>query len=159
MWYLLVKNCNLLIFGFYLVLDFLFQKNLDCGWTWTEFWKSGLDLDRKIWQSAHLWYRAAINIAETSMVKDWIMTESTLRQWCTQVIFVESELSQCHKPFQSESSHKTVESLRVIGLQAGVNVDSKKMQHFSYVFIATKWRPKKHNAGAHQPKMWCPMLF
>jgi len=30
------------------------KKFLDCGWTWTEFQKSGMYLDRKIWQSAHL---------------------------------------------------------------------------------------------------------
>jgi len=41
-------------YGLNLDLDHTFEKNLDCGWTWTEFKKSGLDLDRKIWQSAHL---------------------------------------------------------------------------------------------------------
>jgi len=28
---------------------------LGYGWTWTEFENSRLDLDCKIWQSAHLW--------------------------------------------------------------------------------------------------------
>jgi len=70
--------------------------------------------------------------------------------------------SQNHKPFESESSKifssrvrvrvmtwssqsrvtKTVESLRVIGLQARVNVESDEISHFSYyILYAVKWRP------------------
>jgi len=37
---------------------------------------------------------------------------------------------------------KTVESLRVIGLQARVNVESHEISHFFYyIFYVTKWRP------------------
>jgi len=37
---------------------------------------------------------------------------------------------------------KTVESLRVIGLQARVNVESDEISHFSYyILYAVKWRP------------------
>jgi len=60
--------------------------------------------------------------------------------------------SQSHEPFESESSHshlkfcrvmtwssrvtRMVESLRVIGLQARVNVESYKISSFSYIFLA-----------------------
>ena len=37
---------------------------------------------------------------------------------------------------------ETVESLRVIGLQARVNVESHEVSHFFYyIFYVTKWRP------------------
>jgi len=37
---------------------------------------------------------------------------------------------------------KTVESLRVIGLQARVNVESHEISHFFYyISYATRWRP------------------
>jgi len=77
---------------------------------------------------------------------------NTFCQWCARVIFVKSESSQSHKPFESESSQnhlkifrvvsesshdlveservtKTVRSLRVIGLQARVNVQSHKIKN------------------------------
>jgi len=41
-------------FGLHLDLELTFENILDGSWTWTEFLKTGLDLDRKIWQSAHL---------------------------------------------------------------------------------------------------------
>ena len=45
--------------------------------------------------------------------------------------------SQSHESFESESSKNfssrvTVESLRVIGLQARVNVESNEISHFFY---------------------------
>ena len=53
--------------------------------------------------------------------------------------------SQRHEPFESESSEilssqsrvtRIVESLRVIDLQARVNVESYKISNFSYIFLA-----------------------
>jgi len=60
--------------------------------------------------------------------------------------------SQSHEPFESESSEilsshdlvessqsrvtRMFESLRVIGLQARVNVESYKISNFSYIFLA-----------------------
>jgi len=94
------------------------------------------------------------------------------------VIFVESESSQSHKPFESESSQsllkffessqshdlvessqswvtRTVESFRVIGLQARVNVESHEISRSFYdIFLlwngtqhAIKWRPIKLENG------------
>jgi len=60
---------------------------------------------------------------------------------------------------------KTVESLRVIGLEARVNVESHKISHFfSYIFYAMKWRPtyyetvpdKLENGAQHAIK-WRPI--
>jgi len=66
--------------------------------------------------------------------------------------------SQSHKPFESEAFKifsspvrvmtwpnrvtKTVESPRVIDLQARVNVESHEISHFFYyIFYAMKWHP------------------
>jgi len=65
--------------------------------------------------------------------------------------------SQSHKPFESESSNlnffgvesQTVESLRVIDLQARVSVESHEISHFlNYIFCAMKWRPTCHKMAA-----------
>jgi len=59
---------------------------------------------------------------------------------------------------------KTVESLRFIGLQARVMVESHEISHFFYyIFYATKWRPtcckmapdKLENGAQHAIK-WRP---
>jgi len=51
-----LKKCLWQFFGVYLDLDFQLKKEI---WTMVglglSFKNSGLDLDRKIWQSAHLW--------------------------------------------------------------------------------------------------------
>jgi len=55
---LLLKGCIFQIFWTSFRLGFYVLKNLlNRVWTWLSFKKSGLDLDRKIWQSAHLWPR------------------------------------------------------------------------------------------------------
>jgi len=97
----------------------------------------------------------------------------------------ESESSQIHKPFETESSQshlkffessqshdvvessqnrvtKTVESPRVIDLQARVNVESHEISHFFYyIFYAMKWRltcykmaPDKLENGAQHAIKW-----
>jgi len=97
----------------------------------------------------------------------------TLQQWCVRVIFNESESSQSHKPFEaessqshlkffrieSESSHDLVESsqsrvtrivewLQVIGLQAGVNVESHDISHFFYD-IVLQWNGAQNGIQYH----------
>jgi len=45
---------------------------------------------------------------------------------------------------------RTVESLRVIGLQARVNVESNEISHFFYDFLyAVKWRPISYKMVAN----------
>jgi len=39
------------------------------------------------------------------------------------------------------SHFRRVESLRVIGLQARVHVESHEISNFFYIFYAMKWRP------------------
>ena len=58
-------------------------------------------------------------------------------QWCVRVIFVESQSSQSHLKFfrvrvmtWSSRVTRTVESLRVIGLPARVNVESHEILRF-----------------------------
>jgi len=104
-------------------------------------------------------------------------------QWCARVIFVESASqalcirveSESSKIFSSQSHDlvesgqsrmtKTVESLRVIGLQARVNFESYEISHFFYyIFYAMKWCPtsykmapdKLENGGQHAIK-WHPI--
>jgi len=64
-------------------------------------------------------------------------------QWCARVVFVESESSKIFSSrvmTWSSRVTKTVESLRVIGLQARVNVKSHEISHFFYyIFYAMKW--------------------
>jgi len=107
-------------------------------------------------------------------------------QWCVRVIFVESESqalrvrvilnffewSQRHD-FMSRVT-RTVESLRVIGLQARVIVESHEISRYFYgIFLlwngvqhAIKWRPISYKMvpnmlwnGAQKVRKWCPMLF
>jgi len=60
---------------------------------------------------------------------------------------------------------KTVESLRVIGLQARVNVKSHEISHFFYyIFYAMKWRltcykmvPDKLEKGDQLAIKWRPI--
>ena len=60
---------------------------------------------------------------------------------------------------------KTIESLRVIGLQARVNFESHEISHlFYHISYAMKWRPtcykmvpdKLENGAQHAVK-WCPI--
>ena len=78
----------------------------------------------------------------------------TCLQWCARDIFVESESRALRVRVESESSEilssqsrvttwssqsrvtRMVESLRVIGLQARVNVESYKISNFFYIFLA-----------------------
>jgi len=77
------------------------------------------------------------------------------------------ESSQSHDLVESSQSRvtKTVESLRVIGLQARVNVESHEISHFFYdISYAMKWRPicckmvpDKLENGAQHAIEWCPI--
>jgi len=61
------------------------------------------------------------------------------------VFFLSSRASDVPDSFLSSSSQwrvtRTVESLQVIGLQAGVNVESNETSHFVYVFFCIEMAP------------------
>jgi len=83
---------------------------------------------------------------------------------------VTSALSQSHLKFfrvesetwlgrvESESSHKNVESFRVIGLQTRVNVESHEISHFFLLhFLCYEMAPDKLENGAQHAIKWRPI--
>jgi len=64
-------------------------------------------------------------------------------QWCAWVIFFESESSQSHEPFNSESPKIFRVESESIGLQAWVNVESNEISRFSYDFLLL-WNGIQH---------------
>jgi len=87
-----------------------------------------------------------ISAVASDVSKSFLSSQSHLK-----FFRVESESKSRPGRVESESSHKncrvtkTLESLRVIGLQARVNVESHEISRFFYdTFFAMKWYPTCH---------------
>ena len=105
------------------------------------------------------WYNIFSSIKLPWKIENLILEIWFNNQWCAPVISVKSELSQNYKPFRSESSQshqkifrvesetshdldetsqsritRTVQSLRVNGLQDKVNVELNEISHFCDFF-------------------------
>ena len=72
---------------------------LDCGWTCTEFEKSGLVLGCKIWQSLHLWCSCTLSAFRVSTGEDQTSEVAG-------VTFFSLPLRSCSKIFESQSGVK-----------------------------------------------------
>ena len=121
-------------------------------------------------------------------LQSWLKFQSadsfTRNQWCSQIIFIEFETSQSHKPFESDSSEIFSSRVNVESWLARVKSDSIhkncrvtwipwfasssqiKFHTFRMSFFAMKWRPKcykmapgKFDNGAQHAIKWCPISY